>query len=133
MVPVWWTARPRHEYLAKDHLGGDNSPMAILHSVRAAAVIAIFAMMLAVIAPFSAAIQMTGHDQSSVTASLASPMDCDTCPKAMAPGACMQMNCPMTATETEYSHSIVAEAISYSLLAMMPPAEWHIVPPVSPG
>jgi hypothetical protein len=107
--------------------------MRLLRSARALSVIALFAMIVTIVAPFAPPTPMAGHDRSFVAASLPSTMDCDACPKAMALGGCLQVNCQMAATETEYSHPIIAEAISYAPLAMTPPAEWHIVPPVSPG
>jgi hypothetical protein len=108
--------------------------MALLRSARALAVIAIFAMILAVAAPFSIATEMVGHaDQSHAAASLPGTMDCETCPKAMAPGGCMQMTCQMVVPASEYIHLIVTAAIRYAPAAVIAPAEWHIVPPVSPG
>jgi hypothetical protein len=92
-------------------------------------------MILAAFAPFSPSTQMTGpQDQSHHMASLPSAMDCAMCPKAgMALAGCLQMTCQIAAGETDYVHFVVTDAIGYAPIAMNHPAEWHTVPPVSPG
>lgn len=109
--------------------------MSSLRSVWAFAVVAIFAMILTVFAPFSAPAQMVGpQDQNSYIASLPSAMDCETCPKAdMALAGCQHMTCQIAARETDDVHFAVTEAIRYAPTSVTPPAQWHTVPPVSPG
>lgn len=109
--------------------------MSSLRSVWAFAVVAIFAMILAAFAPFSASAPMAGsQDQSYHMASLPSTMDCEMCPKAdMALAGCLQMTCQIAAGETDNAHFVVTETIRYAPSAMIRPAEWHTVPPVSPG
>ena len=109
--------------------------MSSLRSAWAFAVVAIFAMILAAFAPFSASAQMVGpQDQGYHMASLPSTMDCEMCPKAgMALAGCLQMTCQIAAGETDFVHFVVTEAIRYAPDAPIRPAEWHTVPPVSPG
>lgn len=92
-------------------------------------------MMLAAFAPFSAPAQMARpQDQSHQIASQPSAMDCEMCPKVdMALAGCLQMTCQIGAGETDYAHFIVTETIRYTSNAVIRPAEWHSVPPVSPG
>ena len=56
------------------------------------------------------------------------------CPKAdMALAGCLQMTCQIATGETDYIHFIVTDTIRYAPSAVIHPAEWHTVPPVSPG
>jgi len=109
--------------------------MSSLRRAWAFAVVAIFAMILAAFAPFSASAPMAGpQDQSYQIASLPSTMGCEMCPKAdMALAGCLQMTCQIAAGETDYVHFVVTEAIRYAPSVVIHPAEWHTVPPVSPG
>lgn len=109
--------------------------MSSLRRVSAFAIVAIFAMILAAFAPFSASAQMAGpQDQSYHMVSPPSTMDCDMCPKAdMALTSCLQMTCQIAAGETDYVHFVVIEALRFAPSAMISPAEWYTVPPVSPG
>jgi hypothetical protein len=104
-------------------------------SVWAFAVVAIFAMILAVFAPFSFPAHMVGpQEQNSYMASMPSAMDCETCPKAdMALAGCQQMTCQIAAGETDDVHFAVTEAIRYASTSVTRLAQWHTVPPVSPG
>ena len=109
--------------------------MSSLRSAWAFAVVAIFAMILAAFAPLSGSTQMSGpQDQSHHMASLPSAMDCEMCPKAdMALAGCLQMTCQIATGETDYVHFIATETIRYAPSTVIHPAEWHTVPPVSPG
>lgn len=110
-------------------------PMGSLRSARVFVVLAILAMALAVISPFSAMTQMAGPmTEGPVAVSPSHAMDCDMCPKAdMALAGCAQASCQMMAGEVDYVHFPVTEPIRYILAAAWPPAEWHMAPPVSPG
>ena len=109
--------------------------MSSLRSIWAFAVVAIFAMIIAALAPISASARMAGaQDQSDHMVSLPSTMDCEMCPKAgMALAGCLQMTCQIAAGETDYVHFVVTETIRFASTAVINPAEWHTVPPVSPG
>ena len=106
-----------------------------LRSIRFLALIAIFAMILAAIAPLSNASQMMGQaEQGHAMATPTGMMDCNACPKAdMTLAGCLQMTCQIAAAEIDLSHLTTSEQIRYWLAAVTRPAEWHRVPPVSPG
>ena len=106
-----------------------------LRSIRFLAVIAIFAMMLAAISPLSNAAQLTSQaEQTHAMATTTGMMDFKACPKAdMTLAGCLQMACQIAAAEIDLSHLTTSEQIRYRLAAETRPAEWHRVPPVSPG
>ena len=106
-----------------------------LRSIRFRALIAIFAMILAVVAPLSNAAQIMGHtEQSHAMATPTGMMDCKACPKAdMTLAGCLQMTCQIAAAEMDLSHFTTREQIRYRLAAVTRPAGWHLAPPVSPG
>ena len=106
-----------------------------LRSIRFLALITIFAMILAAIGPLSNAAQITGQaEQGHAMVSPTSMMDCKACPKAdMTLAGCLQMACQIAAAEIDLSHLTTSEQIRYRLAAVTRPAEWHRVPPVSPG
>jgi hypothetical protein len=109
--------------------------MNVLRSARFLAVIAIFAMILGAISPLSNAVQMMGQaEQDHAMANPTGMMDCKACPAAdMTLAGCLQMTCQIAAAEMSFSHSMTSEPIHYKLAAVTRPAEWHTVPPVSPG
>jgi hypothetical protein len=109
--------------------------MDALRPVRFLAIIAIFAMILAALAPLSTAAQMASQaEQGYAMASPSGAMDCTTCPKAdMALAGCQQLTCQIAAAEMDLAHFMTSEHIRYRLAAVVLPAEWHTVPPVSPG
>lgn len=106
-----------------------------LRSVRFLAIVAIFAMFLAAIAPFSTAVQMAGDaDQSFAMATPTGLMDCKTCPKAdMALSGCVQMACQVATIAASAHLSRATLLVRYRLAIATPPPDWHTVPPVSPG
>ncbi len=106
-----------------------------LRSVRFLAIVAIFAMLLAAIVPFSAAAQTA--DEAGRGFAMATPtgvMDCKTCPKAdMALGRCVQMACQVATIAAGGILSKAIVLVRYRLAIAARPPEWHTVPPVSPG
>jgi hypothetical protein len=108
--------------------------MDVLRSVRAFVALALLATILMVVGPFfSGPSAADSQHQASMATSLPGSMDCEMCPKAdMALTGCPQMICQLAANEMSVVY-LVAEAMRYEPAAMVHPAEWHTVPPVSPG
>ncbi len=106
-----------------------------MRSVHIFVAVAVLAMVLAIVSPFSAVTQVVGSmAEGPVAASPSHTMDCEMCPKAdMALAACTQVSCQMMASEVDYIHVFVTEPVRYILGTARHPAEWHTAPPVSPG
>lgn len=140
MLPTpiaYTTIRPRatSRLLAKTYPASDNDQMATIRSFRLLAVVAVLAMLLAVFAPLTTMMEMTSEGGHGITVtSLPSTMDCDACPKgSMAFAGCGQMCCQFAAPIVDDSHVFVTESVRYASVSIRRPAEWHTVPPVSPG
>ncbi len=106
-----------------------------LRSVRFLAIVGIFAIVLAAIAPLSTVTQMAGETDQDIAMSIPTgAMDCKSCLKAvMTLGGCVQMTCQIVTIPTDGVLSKVTVLIRYKLANAARPPEWHIVPPISPG
>jgi len=108
--------------------------MKTLRSWRILAVVALLATIVMAFAPFSAVMRVgSSKDQGFMQSSLDGSVTCKPCPKAnMALTSCQQITCQL-APDTSYIHFVATAPLRYAPVTMTRPAEWHTVPPVSPG
>lgn len=104
--------------------------MTLLRSMRRFTVVAVFAALLTA---FGGMVPASGPAQGNSTE--AGMVDCGMCPGGdpMMVASCLQLICGLPAMEADMRLVSAIGPARYARAVVSVPAEWHTIPPVSPG